>query len=130
MCHIILVENSITIVHFTSHRQSESGLSKEQTHLLNRILNLRHLLFNVVYLVVLVTVSFRGRLDLALEALSRDSLLSFAHCLQLLVMLDLVRDLLVRHLDHIDVRVQHIDVVVQRVVLFLCLYESCNDFLH
>lgn len=55
-------------------------------------------------------------------------LFTFTHACEFELLFNFLRDLLVLLFNHVDVRVKHVHVVVQRVVLLFSFNECGNDF--
>lgn len=92
-------------------------------------LYLAHLCLNILNLGVLRGVAGVVFLDLCDKFLAGNVLVSITHSLQHEMVLNFLANLLVLLLDHVDVGVQHVNVVVKRVVLLFGLNKSRYDFL-
>jgi len=127
--NVVLVEHQVTVVlHVAGNGQLELAITELVDHSVAGVLNLNHLVLDVVDLRLLLTIALLGVVDLLLEVLGEDLLLGVAHLLQLLVVLDLLTNLLVLLLDQIDVGVEHVHVVEQGQVLFFSFDESRYNF--
>lgn len=82
-------------------------------HLLCMFLDLAHLSLNVLNLGVFGGVVGVVFLDLCNKFLAGNVLVSVTHSLQHEVVLNFLANLLILLLDHIDVGVEHVDVVVE-----------------
>ena len=105
------------------------GLLEVVYHVLNEVLNGNHLLLNILDLVILLLHLSIHLIDLLAQPLSNDLLLLVGHSAKLLVSLDLSLDILVLLFDHVNLRVQHVHIVVEGVVLLISLDESGHNFL-
>ncbi len=99
-------------------------------HLPHKLFDLSHLSLNISHLYTLFIVCTISFFNLLAKTFPCLALVSVTHRSQLEVVVNLVSNLLVLLLNHIDVRVKHIHVVVQRVVLLLCLDKRCYYFLY
>jgi hypothetical protein len=97
-------------------------------HLLAGVLDSDHLMLDFADLLLLVLVALLGFSDLLLKALGKLVLLSVAHVLKLLVVANLLGNVLVLLVNHVDVRVEHVHVVEKRIVLLFSLDESRYNF--
>jgi len=111
--HVVLVElGALVVLHVRGHRELESRLVAELlAHLLDELLDLRHLVLDVADLVQLRVVDDLRLRDLLHEALAHVALLGVGHGLQFLVVVDLFADLPIGSLNRVNIRVQHVHVV-------------------
>jgi len=94
------------------------------------VLNLDHLLLDVANLSFFSLVLLGHIVDFLLEVGTGSGLFGVGHFAELLVSFDFLLNVLVLLLNHVDVGVEHVHVVVKGVVLFLSLDESSDDFLN
>ena len=105
-------------------------LGKRFTHLLSKIFNLFDLSLNLIDLGLFLNVTSILVLDVLTEPLTSLIFVSLTHSLQLLVMFDLLGYVFVLLFNHINVRVEHIDIIKERVVLFFSFDKSRYYFLN
>lgn len=113
MCNVVFIELcSFIVAHRTRNRQFKVRLSKRLNHFPNKLLDLCHLCLDILNLRALLIISTVRLLYLPAKTYSCFILISFTHRPQRQMVIDLVSNLLVLLLNHVDVRVEHVDVVV------------------
>jgi hypothetical protein len=121
---------SFIITHWASHCKLKMRSSECFNHFSNEFFNLGHLRLNISNLNSFLIISTVCFLNLPAKALPCWVFIRFTHWSKWKVVVYLVSDLLVLLLNHIDVWVKHVNVVIQGVVLFLSFDKRSNDFLN
>ena len=130
--HILLVELSVIVVlHVFGDHEGEDGVGASELldRALHVILDLDHVLLHDRNLRVLRLAARPRLLNLLRQTHAHLLLLLPAHHRQLLVLRDLTLNVAVLLSDGVDLRVQHIHVVVERIVLLLSLNKGGHDLL-
>ena len=125
--NILFIElGALIVLHRLSNRKFEVRLAELAAHILHVVFDLAHLAFDIGDLRFFFHVVGLVFFDLLQEIVSCLQFLNIAHPLQLQVMLNLLTNLLVLLIDHVDVGVERVDIVEQRVIL-LFRFDKCRD---
>mmetsp|Transcript_60 Transcript_60/g.68 ORF Transcript_60/g.68 Transcript_60/m.68 type:complete len:288 (-) Transcript_60:288-1151(-) len=116
-------------MHRLGHTQEELAFSERLDHAMDKCFDLAHLALDLLDLQVFLVHLLLVVLDLLLQARPHLFLLFLRHLPQLLMLVNFTFDHLVLLLNHVDLAVEHVHVVVEGVVLLLSLDEGGHDLL-
>lgn len=126
---VVLIEyRRVVILIVLCHREEEVGSLEGFDHAPDVVLDGHQLRLDVLDLVVLLLGEAVALLDLLGESVADILLFFLGELSQLLVSLDFLLDLLVLLLNHVNLGVDLVNIVEQRVVLLVSLDEGCDDF--
>ena len=129
--HIVLVELRVLVVLLMAgDGELESAIVELGNHGPAVVTDADHLVLDVVDLGLLGSNLALAFVDLALEVVLGFLLLLRGHVVEFGVPLELLVDVLVLLLNHVDFAVEHVDIVEERDVLLLSLDESGHDFVN
>ena len=106
------------------------GLLESLDHAPDIILNGHKLNLNILDLIILLLSKSIALLDLFSETVAHVLLFLFGQFTKLLMSLDFLLDLLVLLLNHVNFRVDLVDIVIKRIVLLVSFDECRHDFLN
>ena len=128
--NVVLIELHVIVVgHVAGHSELESGLGKLVHHGPGIVLDVSHLVLNVLNLGLLLLVVLLHLGNLFLKIGFGGNSILIVHLGVNLVSLDLLLNVSILHFDHVDFTAKSIDVVDEGVVLLFRLDETCDDFL-
>ena len=129
--HVILVELRVFIVLLVvGHIECETAVVELGDHGPAVVSNAGHLVLNFADLVLFGINLVFAVVYFVLQICLGFLLLLGCHVVELCMLLELFVDVLVLFFDHVNLTVEHIDIIEERNVLLLCLDECRYDFVH
>lgn len=93
-------------------------------HVLDHILNCSKLIFNIFDLIFFLII-----FNFLFQFLSNFFFIFFSVFTDFLMSLDFQFNIFILLFNHINFRIEHVNVVIEWVILFFSFNKSCNDFL-
>lgn len=110
---VVLVEQGVFVVlHVLRNVQEEMRFLEEIHHLPDVVTDQSHLLFNLLNLAFLSLSLLLDVYDILVEVAPHSHLLFLSHLSEFLVSPDLLLNIPVLLLDHVNLGIEHVDVVV------------------
>ena len=125
------MEDSVVVIdHRVSYYQLELAPLKLVAHNLRVFLHLLEPLHDPTDLTLLLTHLSPDFRDLSLQSRLHLLFLSQRHAFELLMALNVPGNDLILLVDGIDLSIEHVDIIVEGIVLLLGLNEGCHDLLN